>query len=137
MIDITGQKFGKLTVDGFAYIKNNRAYWNCTCDCGIHCVKMGKYLRSGDTKSCGCNAIDRARKMGLSNINRNKYEILEDGETVKVYFNNTDNYFLCDLKDWEPISDMFTWYESEYGYARTALDQGNHKYMFFLFIRIK
>lgn len=131
IIDITGKRFGKLVVDGFAYTKNNRAYWNCTCDCGTHCVKMGKYLRSGDTKSCGCNVINLARKMGLSNINRNKYEILEDGETVKVYFNNTDNYFLCDLEDWQPISDMFTWYESEQGYARTVLDNDNHKFMFF------
>lgn len=130
-IDITGQRFGKLIVDNYAYTKNNRAYWNCTCDCGTHCVKMGKYLRNGDTKSCGCNITNQAKKMGLSNINRNKYEVLEDGETVKVYFNNTDNYFLCDLEDWQPVSDMFTWYESEHGYARTVLDSENHKYMFF------
>lgn len=131
IVDITGQRFGKLVVENFAYTKNNRAYWNCICDCGNHCVKMGKYLRNGDTKSCGCYVIEKAQEMGKSNINRNKYEILEDGKTVKVYFNNTNNYFLCDLEDWQPISDMFTWHESEYGYARTILDKNNNKFMFF------
>ena len=130
IIDITGQRFGRLTVDGFAYTKNNRAYWNCICDCGTHCVKMGKYLRNGDTKSCGCLNIDRVKEMGLSNIKRNKYEILDDGKTVKVYFNNSNNYFLCDLDDWEPIADIFTWFESEHGYARTSLGYDN-KFMFF------
>lgn len=130
IIDITGERFGRLVVDSFAYTKNNRAYWNCICDCGTHCVKMGKYLRNGDTKSCGCLNIDRVKEMGLSNIKRNKYEILDDGKTVKVYFNNTDNYFLCDLEDWQPIADMFTWFESEHGYARTSLGHDN-KFMFF------
>lgn len=131
IVDISGQRFGKLVVENFAYTKNNRAYWNCICDCGNRCVKMGKYLRNGDTKSCGCHVIEKAQKMGKSNINRNKYEILEDGKTVKVYFNNTNNYFLCDLEDWQSIADMFTWHESEQGYARTILDNDNHKFMFF------
>ena len=130
IIDITGQRFGKLVVDGFAYTKNKRAYWNCTCDCGNHCIKMGKYLRNGDTKSCGCYVIENARQLGLNNINRNKYEVLEDGKTVRVYFNNTPNYFLCDLEDWEPIKDDFTWFESEQGYARTDIGDG-FGYMFF------
>lgn len=129
IIDITGQRFGRLTIDSFAYTKNNRAYWNCTCDCGTPCVKMGKYLRNGDTKSCGCLAIEKARQMGEANINRNKYEILEDGKTVKVYFNNTDNYFLCDLDDWVPVEDFLTWYETEHGYARAQLN--DNSFVFF------
>ena len=128
--DITGQRFGRLVVDSFAYTKNYKAYWNCTCDCGNKCIKMGKYLRNGDTKSCGCYNIERTRKMGKANAKPNKYEILEDGETVKVYFNNTDNYFLCDLDEWSPIEGLFTWYESEKGYARTKLPYDN-KWMFF------
>ena len=132
IIDITGQKFGRLTVDGFAYTKNNRAYWNCTCDCGTHCVKMGKYLRNGDTKSCGCLNIDRVREMGISNVRRNKYEILEDKKTVRVYFNNTNNSFLCDIDDWVPLIDKYTWFESEAGYARTSIIYGGkRRFVFF------
>ena len=54
-IDLTGQKFGKLLVLSESDKKTDRhTHWNCLCDCGNHCVVMGKQLRSGATKSCGC-----------------------------------------------------------------------------------
>ena len=33
-IDLTGQKFGRLTVIDRAPNKNSRTAWNCLCDCG-------------------------------------------------------------------------------------------------------
>ena len=33
-IDISGKKFGRITVLKYAYSKNYRAYWLCKCDCG-------------------------------------------------------------------------------------------------------
>ena len=53
--DITGQKFGKLTVlscEGKLDGKN--IYWKCQCECGNITIKNGNSLRSGNTKSCGC-----------------------------------------------------------------------------------
>lgn len=59
--DITGQKFGRLTVVEFAYKgKGNRAVWRCVCDCGNVTYVPGKSLRSGNTKSCGCMSIDHS-----------------------------------------------------------------------------
>ena len=57
--DLTGQRFGKLIVVSRAddYIKpngNKIIQWRCVCDCGNEVVVRGEYLRSGDTKSCGC-----------------------------------------------------------------------------------
>lgn len=57
--DLTGKKFGKLTVleeDGFVVDSNGkrRRKWKCLCDCGNVCSIMGVYLSSGETKSCGC-----------------------------------------------------------------------------------
>lgn len=57
--DLTGQRFGKLMVVSRAddYIKPNGTkiiQWKCVCDCGNEVVVRGEYLRSGDTKSCGC-----------------------------------------------------------------------------------
>lgn len=57
--DLTGQRFGKLIVVSRAddYIKPNGTkiiQWKCVCDCGNEVVVRGEYLRSGDTKSCGC-----------------------------------------------------------------------------------
>lgn len=56
--DLTGKKFGKLTVLGFGgYEQNKRqrvAMWNCHCDCGNDCQVEGYLLSSGRRKSCGC-----------------------------------------------------------------------------------
>lgn len=54
-LNLTGQRFGQLTVIGRADGENRkRSYWRCQCDCGTECVKLGKYLTIGHTKSCGC-----------------------------------------------------------------------------------
>lgn len=53
--DLTGQVFGKLTVlERAPRPGSKRAFWLCRCVCGQQTVKMGKYLLSGDTSSCGC-----------------------------------------------------------------------------------
>lgn len=57
IVDLTGQRFGKLTVISYSDYKNNSshfAYWNCKCDCGNEVVVMGNNLRTGHTTSCGC-----------------------------------------------------------------------------------
>jgi hypothetical protein len=55
--DLTGQRFGKLTVVCRSDPPNptRRAHWLCRCDCGADAVKNGKYLLCGDTTSCGCD----------------------------------------------------------------------------------
>lgn len=60
-INLTGQKFGKLTVIEEAYRKKN-VYWKCLCDCGTETIVIGSGLRNGHTTSCGCNKIDGAIK---------------------------------------------------------------------------
>lgn len=54
LIDLTGQKFGKLTVTGIAERKNGKVYWNCNCECGRSCVSDGHHLRDGRKTHCGC-----------------------------------------------------------------------------------
>lgn len=52
--DITGQRFGKLTVERFIGADaSGRAFWQCKCDCGRTCEKRGTDLRTGRVKSCG------------------------------------------------------------------------------------
>lgn len=54
-IDITGQRFGRLTVIQKSNVrKNGRVYWECVCDCGAQVVVMGRGLRAGTIQSCGC-----------------------------------------------------------------------------------
>ena len=55
-IDITGQRFGKLTVIEKAPNKPGvkGQQWRCLCDCGKETIGRGPDLRKGDKKSCGC-----------------------------------------------------------------------------------
>ncbi len=62
--DMTGLKFGRLTVINFSYNKGTggHSYWMCKCKCGKNIVARGSHLRVGQTKSCGCLAGDIGRK---------------------------------------------------------------------------
>lgn len=56
LIDLTGQRFGRLTVIERAN-KPGEGYsptWLCKCDCGNTKIVVGQSLRSGITVSCGC-----------------------------------------------------------------------------------
>ena len=53
--DLTGQKFGKLTVVSRG--ENNSSgmlQWVCRCDCGEQRVVLGSNLKKRHTQSCGC-----------------------------------------------------------------------------------
>ena len=54
--DITGQRFGMLTViERLPNSPDKRARWSCRCDCGKqNVVARGESLKSGHTRSCGC-----------------------------------------------------------------------------------
>lgn len=55
LIDLTGKKFGMLTVDSINRDYNKKAiYWNCTCDCGNKKIILGQHLKQGNIISCGC-----------------------------------------------------------------------------------
>lgn len=53
--DITGQRFGWLTVEAFEYCDPfGHAYWRCKCDCGGQKIVRASHLKSGNVSSCGC-----------------------------------------------------------------------------------
>ena len=56
IIDLTGQRFGRLTVVGKAPSTNGctNARWICRCDCGKETIVRSTSLRQGESKSCGC-----------------------------------------------------------------------------------
>lgn len=63
-IDLTGQRFGRLTVISRAEnSRDNHVRWNCRCDCGnvAEAVRAG-HLKSGNTTSCGCAHIEDLRQ---------------------------------------------------------------------------
>lgn len=50
--DLTGQVFGYLTVDKFAYKKDDHSHWDCVCRCGNHVIKSIRFLHNGLNQMC-------------------------------------------------------------------------------------
>lgn len=55
-IDLTGQRFGRLTVIRYDHSEHDGAHWLCKCDCGTEKVIMQNNFIYGQTRSCGCLA---------------------------------------------------------------------------------
>ncbi len=51
--DLTGQKFGELTVISRAENKNGRVCWLCSCSCGGQKITTAHDLKAGKCRSCG------------------------------------------------------------------------------------
>lgn len=65
-VDLTGQKFGRLTVIDFSHRRINQSMWNCICECGNKVVVGGYDIRSGNTSSCGCLWYDNMIKVNTT-----------------------------------------------------------------------
>lgn len=66
-IDLTGQKFNRLTVLYRNGSTGGKAKWHCKCDCGNECDIIGQYLRNGHTQSCGCLQKERTAAAAQNN----------------------------------------------------------------------
>lgn len=63
VIDLMGQKFGRLTAISKApKLKSRNNRWNCVCECGNTTTASCADLRSGHTNSCGCYMMDRIKE---------------------------------------------------------------------------
>lgn len=115
VIDLTGQKFGRLTVLGKAddyFDSKNRKYprWECRCDCGNKKIIQQRNLIHGNSKSCGCLASEYKRKKKKENV----YEFKED--YIICYAGNTGSPILLDPEDYDLVKRHY-WNESSTGYA--------------------
>jgi hypothetical protein len=68
--DITGQTFGRLTVQNFhKRDKGGKAQWLVKCECGTFRVVAGCNLtRNGHTRSCGCLSRELSSERGKLRI---------------------------------------------------------------------
>lgn len=67
--DLTGQKFGRLTVlYELPERKNGKVQWHCRCDCGNEKDIISTSLTSGHTQSCGCLQKDKTSAANKKNI---------------------------------------------------------------------
>lgn len=121
--DLTGQKFGRLTVKCRGpNNKSGNAQWWCECECGNSELKLvvGTRLTNGETKSCGCLQKEIA---SITHSRPNTYDL--SGEYGIGYTSQPDSYGRCefyfDLEDYDKIKG-YTWSFSN-DYLRDTKDR--------------
>lgn len=61
LIDLTGQRFGRLTALGRVPSRPGHTTWLWRCDCGREIAADAYNVKTGHTNSCGCLQRERAR----------------------------------------------------------------------------
>lgn len=120
--DLTGQKFGRLTV-----IKRTENYktpsgktkaqWLCMCDCGnpSPVIVTTSNLKRNNTTSCGCHQKERTSQ---ANKKYNAYDL--SGEYGIGYLSNSNEQFYFDKCDYDKIKGYCWLSDGEYVVARNG-----------------
>ena len=148
-LDLTGQRYGRLTVLGFFGTDNHgRSKWLCRCDCGNETVVAGGDLRKKKwpTVSCGCYANELRRKNATKAGAKRGDQMRKHGrhgerlygvwKTMRQRCNNPNN---ADFKEygarginvcqeWDEYSAFRDWayshgYDENAGYGECTLDR--------------
>lgn len=82
--DLTGRKFGKLTVTGYAGRSNSGRYmWQVVCSCGRSKTVEAGNLKRGATTSCGCTAANKPLELAGLVFGRLTVISLAEGRSKK------------------------------------------------------
>lgn len=82
-IDLTGQRFGRLSVvKRTGCFNDGQVAWQCVCDCGKAITVRSRDLRTGHTRSCGCLQQDVCRETIIEFHKQMGY----DGHTQRPVF---------------------------------------------------
>ena len=122
--DLTGRRFGKLTVKCLHSRPGKRggdALWLCQCVCGNETVLPGYSLQSGNTSSCGCLVSTVG---GKSRTDRRLYAVwasmrrrCEDANKSNYYLYGGRGIKVCD--EWQDFNKFYEWAVAN-GYDATA-----------------
>lgn len=94
-VDLTGQKFNKLTFVGIVGKSAKNAYiWECKCDCGNTLHTEAARVKNGNTKSCGCTKKDILEKRNTTHA-ASKYPEYSHWKEVKKRCYNENHKSYC------------------------------------------
>lgn len=89
LIDLTGKRFGMLTVLERSISKDEHGRfigaWKCHCDCGNDTLAGGYYLQKGMITSCGCKHQSKYELYVLQYFDELGFENLVDYECQKRF----------------------------------------------------
>lgn len=88
--DLTGKRFGKLTVLGRVGDVGKNTAWLCKCDCGEIKNILSYNLSSGKSKSCGCVRSAKLKKYATTH-GESKTRLYQIYKGMKQRCNNANN----------------------------------------------
>ena len=112
-INLIGNQYGRLVViSRLPMYKHKLTYYFCICNCGKNTIVAGGSLKYNKTKSCGCYAIDKAKKRNTTHgLSHTKIHRVWEGMKQRCYYSKSKSYknyggrgiFICDewLNDFE------------------------------------
>lgn len=119
--DITGLKFGRLTVIRKTDLVSTRAcdngsyLWECLCECGNLCYHSRySLITSRGVRSCGCLYNDSRYFTGKKYC---EYDI--DTYDFGIGYCENGTYFFFDKEDYDKIKEYSWWYDGRYVCAHT------------------
>lgn len=118
-IDLTGQKFNRLTVINYAgKNKQGNSLWECVCECGNKKTILSTQLKRGETKSCGCfrkELITKWNKRCGSNI----FDLTNE---YGIGYTSSGQIFYFDLEDYNKIKE-YKWYSTPKQYIHSHINR--------------
>lgn len=137
LIDLTGQRFGRLIVIKRIGTKHGHPLWLCACDCNNKAEVTTSDLRSGGTSSCGClrkeQAASKSQRAGMARAR----QITKHGKAgtrlyniwkaMRMRCNNPNDQYYADYggrgisvcADWDDFEKFHQWAMNN-GYIPTA-----------------
>lgn len=120
--DLTGKKFGKLTIirQFIDYKKSTASLCECECDCGNKNIIVYRHsLIQGSTQSCGCLFKENSKKIHtIHGLKKHPLYLIHHGMKNRCYNKNMDSYkdyggrgiIICD--EWlleDGIVNFYNW----------------------------
>ena len=121
-LDITNQKFGKLTAIKKAPSRSGKTYWLCKCECGNEKEVQTSHLMDGRTKSCGCTnaSINKKGQSVISFRKRIKLALVEAFDHKCCYCGIKDDVVIYDFHHLDPQQKLFGIAEASTTHSRQA-----------------
>ena len=95
-VDLTGKKFGRLTViEKAGKSKSGGVTWLCKCDCGNETVVRADHLKGGKIASCGCLQREAVTNPNITDEEREKGRNISDNKKWSKEVKEQANY-TCD-----------------------------------------
>lgn len=120
-VDLTGQRFGKLTViEQVEHHRTSGGYskvqWKCQCDCGNIVTVLADSLKSGNTKACGCESRSGLEKRTTHGKSKDRLYRIWQGMrnrcnlSTNKYYHNYGGRGISVCAEWnDSFEDFYEW----------------------------